>query len=716
MPDAILPFCENINFNAQHSPAGAFASFTCGHFGTAGGFGIQIGKPGDQGLYVGIKQGDRRDDAPIICLPFFEPPKTNLAASFLVEQVGPPEQHGTAVTPTYPAEQIRRQYGWATDRWTTPDFEFAIYTPFPDLPDPKTADARPMAEAVCPAVIAEMVIDNTAGKTPKTAFFSLGIGDPGVRLLDQGIGFAHRNGYGIRAEAKFDDNSTAEPFVFMRWTPDGGLKDVNPFHMLGNNPGIGIVVPAGQRCSLRLALGVHVAGDVTSGIVGRYFYNRYFHSIEDVLDSAISRFDALKHDAGLRNTELANSNLNPHQQFLISHSTRSYYGSTQLLEVDGKPFWIVNEGEYCMINTLDLAVDQVFWELQRNPWVVRNLLNSFITHYSYVDEIVKREDGVPKLRPGGLSFCHDMGLRNQFSPKGQSSYEIPHQNATCFSFMTAEQLCNWTIMAVSYLLHTRNTEWAKENAGVLAQCLDSLRARGDSNHFPAFDSSRCGSDGAEITTYDSLDHSLAQTRNNVYMIVKCWSAYVGLATVFEEFGLPDAAVARQHADRIADALPHHLVNGEYPAVLEPSSSGFASRILPAIEALSYLAVWKLNKPEPSPAAARLLDSLREHTRRLLTSKDSKNLFADGGLKLSSTSNNSWMSKIALFQFAARQTLGLGADAAVSRVFQQADSAHARWQTNSASAYWAMSDQMVLGQASGSRYYPRCITSALWMTE
>ena len=26
----------NINFNAQHSPMGAFMSFTCGHFGTRG--------------------------------------------------------------------------------------------------------------------------------------------------------------------------------------------------------------------------------------------------------------------------------------------------------------------------------------------------------------------------------------------------------------------------------------------------------------------------------------------------------------------------------------------------------------------------------------------------------------------------------------------------------------------------------------------------------
>ena len=49
---------------------------------------------------------------------------------------------------------------------------------------------------------------------------------------------------------------------------------------------------------------------------------------------------------------------------MIAHATRSYYGSTQLLDVGGEPFWIVNEGEYCMMNTLDLSVDQAFWELE----------------------------------------------------------------------------------------------------------------------------------------------------------------------------------------------------------------------------------------------------------------------------------------------------------------------------------------------------------------
>ena len=72
MSSTVPPFHGDINFNAQHSPAGAFFSFTCGHFGTRGGFGLQIGKPGNQDLYIGVKDGDRFSDAPLKVLPLYE--------------------------------------------------------------------------------------------------------------------------------------------------------------------------------------------------------------------------------------------------------------------------------------------------------------------------------------------------------------------------------------------------------------------------------------------------------------------------------------------------------------------------------------------------------------------------------------------------------------------------------------------------------------------
>ena len=46
---------KNIFFNAQHSPIGSFSSFTLGFKGAKGGLGLEIGKPADQSIYIGLE-------------------------------------------------------------------------------------------------------------------------------------------------------------------------------------------------------------------------------------------------------------------------------------------------------------------------------------------------------------------------------------------------------------------------------------------------------------------------------------------------------------------------------------------------------------------------------------------------------------------------------------------------------------------------------------
>ena len=72
----------HLGFNAQHSPMGAFMSFTCGNFGTRGGIGLQIGQPGDQEVFIGFKDGDRYSDATLKCLPFYTAAVNRAADAF----------------------------------------------------------------------------------------------------------------------------------------------------------------------------------------------------------------------------------------------------------------------------------------------------------------------------------------------------------------------------------------------------------------------------------------------------------------------------------------------------------------------------------------------------------------------------------------------------------------------------------------------------------
>jgi hypothetical protein len=86
----------------------------------------------------------------------------------------------------------------------------------------------------------------------------------------------------------------------------------------------------------------------------------------------------------------------------------------------------------------------------------------------------------------------------------------------------------------------------------------------------------------------------------------------------------------------------------------------------------------------------------------------------GGWKMSSTSTNTWFSKIALAQFVVRKMF----PAAMTPAAATGDRVHAEWQRTPGCGADAMCDQIRsdTGQACGSRYYPRGVTAWLWLGE
>jgi len=88
------------------------------------------------------------------------------------------------------------------------------------------------------------------------------------------------------------------------------------------------------------------------------------------------------------------------------------------------------------------------------------------------------------------------------------------------------------------------------------------------------------------------------------------------------------------------------------------------------------------------------------------------LFDDGGWKISSTSDNSWLSKIYICQFVARHILKMK----WTDTHRAADAAHVRWLTDEKLSYWCWSDQIIAGKITASKYYPRGVTSILWLYE
>ena len=690
------------DFHAQHSPAGALASFTFGHFAHNGGMACEASGPAQGGVFVGYRDGEV-----VHLLPFY--PLTDSERERYVQGGG-----DTGSERPFPAADIRRDYSWATDRFQAGDCTFEVLTPFTSLPDPATANQTAQRDAFAPSILLRLTVANPTNQTREAVF---GLNTPDDRWQDLGtlIGLRSAKGLGMATDAK-------DARIFQHFTVIGALLP-NQFKpaderlgRLGVAPlsGIALTVPPGETRTLTIALAWYRGGIVTTGRETRYWYTRLFTGITDVLQHTLNRQQALITAAKDRDQQLATARLDDEQRFLIAHATRSYYGSTQLLDDGGRPRWVVNEGEYLMMNTFDLTVDMAFFEVRYNPWTLRNVLEQFASEYRYVDQVFDpAKPGVSY--PGGVSFTHDMGVMNLFAPEGRSSYESEGLDRACFSHMTYEQLLNWVCCAGLYWHTAQDAAFLARHTGLLRDCLMSLEHRdhpepGQRRGLMQCESSRTAP-GGEITTYDSLDHSLGQARQNLYLAVKGWATALILERMLNQAGDQASAVqakafALRAATTITNALDPNL--GFIPAVLDGKNR---SAIIPAIEGLIFPhQLGMASALSEDGDYGSMIRALKTHHHSIL--RPGMCLYPDGGWKLSSTADNSWMSKIGLCQHIARHILGLHQS---TEEAARADRAHAEWERRG-SAHHACSDQFRSGKAIGSLYYPRIVTNILWLDE
>lgn len=697
---------RNIFFNAHHSPIGAYASFTVGFPGAGGGLDLELGRSPEKSVYVGL---ETRGGGEYQALPFFDD-NTVESQRYDVEQAdAAPLKHG--ILRAFSRTQVTREFKLGTDTWSAGDLTFTLCSPVRAVPDPEVATEADLKLVVLPAVIAEITVDNTMGERPRRAFFGYEGSDPysGMRFFDvndsiKGVGQG-------RLTAIISAEEDAKPALHF------SMEDIlsttleeNWTFGLGNVASFVMTVPAHQKQRYRFAICFYRSGIATTGLEASYFYTRFFRNIEEVGSYAVEHLDDIATAARQCNAMIDDSGLSDDQQFMMAHAIRSYYGASQLLDLQGSPFWVINEGEYRMMNTFDLTVDQLFFELKMNPWTVKNELNMFANRYRYEDEV--RLPGEEGTHRGGVSFTHDMGIANQLSRPGYSSYE-QYGLTGCFSHMTHEQLVNWVLSAGIYVQQTGDITWLQTQLPTLKDCFESMLNRdhpnpAERNGVMGLDSTRVMG-GAEITTYDSLDTSLGQARNNLYLATKSWAAYVGLEKLFLESDEKElSTLAGEQAMKCAKTIVSYQTDGGYiPAILGENND---SRIIPAIEGLVFPYYMDCQQAlDFHGPYGFLLQALKTHLETVLVQGTC--IFPDGGWKISSTSDNSWLSKIYLCQFVGRQILR-----SQSAYSAKADAAHVQWLTHPTLSVWSWSDQIMRGEIIGSRYYPRGVTSILWLDE
>ena len=686
------------DFYSLHGIWGADSCLALGRIGHGAGMVVGNVQPPKRALFAGYRSGSGRP----VLLPFAPDVKVGLGADAFVADGPSGSTEDAANTERsvayFGAGDIEREISMSGETWRAGNLAMTVTSFFGDVPDPESANRVLLRKGMRPAIYVRLSFDNTGSDDPMTGVFGM----QGVRrpLSDSTgsalLGFAHPQDWGFAALAA-DDVEEAMDWVSLFAAFD---EEPHPIRRLASEGCLRFSVPARAKREYLVALGAWRDGTVTSGVPSRLYQSTLFDSLDEVLTEALAGADEGLKVAARLDAELDAAPLSDERKFLIAHGAHSYNASTELL-VDGagKTIFVVNEGEYQMMNTLDLTIDQAFHELHYSPWTVRNELDFFVSRYSFRDL-------------HGLTFLHDQGVADCFTRPGFSSYELPNLTG-CFSYMCYEETLNWTLAACLYMHAEGDAAWFARNGKNVAAAVESILAR-DANGDGVMDvdSERCAR-GSEITTFDSLDVSLGQARNNLYVAVKAWATLVCAAGLFErrakEFDSGSlASRARESATAAARTVASRMIEAEgfIPAVFE---GGNMSRIIPAIEGLVY--PWFCGEREavsPSGPYAALMKALTRHLDTVLAPGVCLDA-TSGGWKLSSTSRNTWPSKIFISQFVAETILGFS-DERTRR-----DAAHVRWQCVG-SADWAATDQVDSsnGKDLGSRLYPRLVSSILWL--
>ena len=693
---------KDSDFYSLHGIWGAYGTLALGKIGRGAGLVVGNVQPPMRGMYVGYREGNATPKL----LPFVPNVKVGLGADAFVADEQDPAATQTGLPPRpildfFAGKDIVRELSMSGESWSAGRLRFTVTSFFGSVPDPAKATRAALRAGMCPAIYARLSFDNTDSKKPLVGVFGMqGVRRP-LSDVSEGkmLGFAHIGDWGFAA-LPADDISEAMDWMSL---PVAFGDRPEGLRRLAADGSLRFEVPAGARREYLIALGVYREGLVTTGMRARAFHSGLFRDLDEALEFALENAQARLAEAARLDAELDAAPISDDRKFLIAHAAHSYNASSELLADEaGVPVYVVNEGEYQMMNTLDLTVDQTFHELAYSPWTIGNELDFFLARYSYRDKY-------------GIAFTHDQGVIDCFTPKGSSSYELPNLKG-CFSFMSYEETLNWLLTACLYAENGDDPAWIARNRAAFVDAVNSVLARdANGDGIMDADSPRCQG-GSEITTYDSLDVSLGQARNNLYIAVKAWATLICSAKLLDTIGAAGgqgaadcaslAASARISATRAADTvLARVSSDGHIPAVFE---GGNDSKIIPAVEGLLYPAFCGVAEAVSANGPwGKLVAALRRHLDVVLVPGvclDS----VSGGWKLSSTSRNTWLSKIFIGQYVAENILGIK-DERTAR-----DAAHVAWQCNG-SADWAATDQVdsATGKDLGSRLYPRLVSSILW---
>ena len=692
--------CDNIKmFHTHHAPVGAWASLTFGS--PQKGVSIDFQEPNvkDSGtLLFGMANEDE-----VYTIGFTERKDTTEE-----KRTGDREEIKTKGVyeswNLYPTEDIRRTLTPSMDRYEAGKLSLTVHTPYDALPDPE--DGQIPAVCCLPGIIMDLMVDNIAGKKDTMAFFGFVFREPKKIYASREAGLCSLS---YRDEWMFAAQDQEDVFLIKGGDALEKLKKCEEAVHQNGPAVIGMRVPAGEAKMLTVAWTVYTCNGSNGFMPMTYYYRNFYGDLRKAAIGVLDYAPLIREISKKTDKQIRSLHWDQNRFMLFCQAVRAYYASSQLLQDEnGCIHWNTCEGAYLWRNTLDLCADHLIWELKRNPWVVRSMMEDFIRHYSYRDKVVF--PGKKEEFEGGLSFTHDMGCYFSYSEYGYSAYERENDSRSGFYFyMTTEQLLNGIYCIISYCLYTGDIIWLDKFPGLLSELMSSLENRDaptaeERNGILKAVSVRSGKCRMESTTYDSLDYALREASGSLYLFIKSWCSLVLLKHCAQQMGDMDVAARAETMLSKCRESEKMFESGENTWMRANLYTDVQSAVSAVTEplALPYMLGILTKQEEPV-----LFEILYSHSIACL--QDGICIDHEtGGLRLSSSSNITWTSKTVLTLYAMETVLGLSLPESLSEELIKWAQVSARDTT--------ISDQILSDTRAviGGMYYPRIVASSIWV--
>lgn len=278
-------------------------------------------------------------------------------------------------------------------------------------------------------------------------------------------------------------------------------------------------------------------------------YTEWFKSVDDVIDYAFTYQEEIIQKTNRFESQLKQQLPNPKQYWLAAQAFHSYLGNTWLVQPQNQPNhfrFLVWEGEFKYINTVDVAHEHGVLEGKFIPWAIRSELDQW-------QKSVQRDDYGPVIP-------HDIGKRLDIF--NRQTYGV---SGMFPSAMPVEENANFILLSYWYWFQTQDDAYIKRQLPFLMDLFSSLVAR-DTNHNGL-------ADIVGTTTYDNPGNlSLLKAPDNVYLSIKQFAAYVSLAHLLHITGsTTQVAQVESEATKILTSLQSYYASHQsLPITLDAS--------------------------------------------------------------------------------------------------------------------------------------------------